>query len=97
VRLRVMASAALLLFVGLGGTGCSKNHRVEIQSDTCWDGIINGQQNISGCGDQNYKIIGELGCARIQKQTAIGYLRLRVDGGAWTETTEQFGLLQTCR
>ncbi len=97
MRLRVLTAAALLLLVVFAGVGCSKNHRIEIQSDTCWDGIVNEQQNINGCNNKNYKIVGELGCVRVQKQTGIGYLRVRVDGGAWSETSEQFGLLQICR
>lgn len=97
VGLRNLVVTALMLCTILAAGGCSKRHRIEIESNTCWDGIINNQQGISGCNNKNYKIIGELGCARIQKQTVAGYLRMRVNGGAWTETSEQFGLLQICQ
>ncbi len=97
MRLRNLVATAFMLGSLIGAAGCSKHHRIEIQSDTCWDGIINSQQNINGCRNKNYKIIGDLGCVRIQKQTAVGYLRVRVDSGAWSETSEQFGLLQICQ
>ncbi|MEO5987712.1 MAG: hypothetical protein ABIU54_10275 [Candidatus Eisenbacteria bacterium] len=97
MRLRILAATAVTLCALLGAVGCSKDHRIEIQSDTCWDGIVNSQQHISGCYNKNYKIIGTLGCVRLQKQTVAGYMRMRLDGGAWSETSEQFGLVQICQ
>ena len=97
VRVRVLASAFLLLLAFGGISGCKKDHRIEIQSDTCWDGRVNDTAGISGCNNKNYRIIGTMGCVKVQKQSVNGFLRIRVDGGAWSETSEQFGLVQICQ
>lgn len=86
-----------LTLATLGVGGCSKDHHIEIQSDTCWDGQVNEQRGISGCQNKRYRIIGELGCVRVQKQSANGYVRLRLDDGPWNETSEPFGLVQSCQ
>ena len=95
----VKKNVALLVFAALllvAGTGCSKRYKVEIQSDTCWDGLVNNDQNISGCGNSSYKVIGTLGCVRIQKRTVAGYIRVRIDGRAWSEETAALGVVQVC-
>ncbi len=97
MRVRVMASAFLLLLAFGGLSGCKRDHRVEIQSDTCWDGRVNGDAGISGCNYKSYRIVGKMGCVKVQKQSVNGFLRLRVDGGAWSETSEPFGLVQICQ
>lgn len=89
----LLVCAALLL---VAGTGCSKRYKVEIQSDTCWDGLVNNDQNISGCGNSSYKVIGTLACVRIQKRTVNGYIRVRIDGRAWSEETAALGVVQVC-
>ena len=80
----------------VASTGCSKRYKVEIQSDTCWDGLVNNDQNITGCGNSSYKVIGTLGCVRIQKRTVNGYIRVRIDGRAWSEETAALGVVQVC-
>ena len=95
-----MISRILMLTV-LGGAllllgGCSKQFRVEIQSDTCWTGTINGDQGISDCGNSSYKVIGVMRCVRVHKDTVNGYLRVRIDGRPWAETTDNLGVVQAC-
>ena len=95
----VKKNVALLVFAALllvAGTGCSKRYKVEIQSDTCWDGLVNNDQAITGCGNSSYKVIGSLACVRIQKRTVNGYIRVRIDGRAWSEQSESFGVVQVC-
>jgi len=87
----------LLLALTALSAGCSQKHRLQIQSDTCWDGTINGEDHISDCGYVTYKILGPIRCAKVQKQTGIGFLRIRLDEQSWSETTEPMGLLQVCK
>lgn len=91
----LLLGAALL--AALAGGGCSKRYRIEIQSDTCWNGVIDEGQTIFDCGNSSYKVIGQLQCVRVQKSTADGYLRVRIDGGPWAETTAPAGIVQVCR
>lgn len=90
--LLILLAGALLL----ASTGCSKRYRVEIQSDTCWDGLVNNDLVVNGCGNSSYKVIGTLGCVRIQKRTNQGYIRVRIDGRAWSEETAPLGAVQVC-
>ncbi len=93
--LALLLGAALLAAVATGG--CSKRYRIEIQSDTCWNGVIDEGQTIFDCGSSSYKVIGQLKCVRVQKATADGYLRVRIDSGPWAETTAPAGIVQVCR
>jgi hypothetical protein len=86
----------LLCLVLAVAAGCSKRHRIQIETDTCWNGNVNGDQNINGCGNTSYRIIGTLRCVRVQKETSTGYLRLRIDERAWVDTPDQFGFVQVC-
>lgn len=88
----ILALATLAL-----ASSCSKTSRIEIQSDTCWDGKVNDDQAVNACGNASYKIVGKLGCSSFQKQTVDGYLRVRVDGGPWAETTAPNGLVRVCK
>lgn len=93
--LSLLLGAALLTAFAAGG--CSKRYRIEVQSDTCWNGVIDEGQTIFDCGNSSYKVIGQLKCVRVQKSTADGYLRVRIDGGPWAETTDPLGIVQVCR
>lgn len=88
---------AAVLAGSLASGGCSKRYRIEIQSDTCWDGVIDEGQTIFDCGNSSYKVIGALRCVRVQKKTVEGYVRVRIDGGPWGETTAPNGIVQVCR
>jgi hypothetical protein len=83
----------LTVLVALGG--CSKRYQIDIESDTCWQGNVDSQ-GISGCGNSTYKVIGPMRCVVLSKQTPIGYLRVRIDGRAWTETSAPYGSLEAC-
>lgn len=85
---------ALVGLVVLGG--CSKRYRIEIQSDTCWDGRVDDGQGISGCGNSTYKVVGPMRCVNLTKKSPTGFLRVRVDGRAWSETTDPYGSVEAC-
>lgn len=93
---RILLLAAVLAAAFASG-GCSKRYRVEIQSDTCWDGVIDEGQTVFDCGNVSYKVVGALHCVRVQKRTDTGYVRVRIDGGAWAETSDPLGIVQVCR
>jgi hypothetical protein len=102
VRVRLPAIVLLLaLLLAVTATvmltGCSERHHIEVQSDVCWDGIINDDQRVTECGNVSYKVTGKLKCVVLQKQNATGYLRVRIDSRAWSETTESFGKVQVCQ
>ena len=94
--MKTRPALVLLAALLLAATGCSKRHKVEVQSDTCWDGLINNDQHINYCGNATFKVIGDLQCVKVQKQTINGVLRVRIDGRPWAETTEPNGLVQVC-
>jgi hypothetical protein len=75
-----LALAALL--VG----SCSNTHHVNIESDTCWLMVIDGQTEAvtRDCGNANFKIIGGFHCVRVTNLGPAGTVRIRVDGGPWT-------------
>jgi len=86
--------AALVAFTA---AGCSKDHKIEVVSDTCWIGQVDNGQTMSECGNVSYKIIGSMKCVRVTKQFRDGYVHVRVDGGPWAETTDSAGVAQACR
>lgn len=91
--LLIVSCVALVLAVG---TGCAKRHKIEIQSDGCWEGAINDNKAVQGCGGATYKVIGKLQCVRLQKDNTAGYLRVRIDSRDWSETTTPNGFVQSC-
>lgn len=93
--LALLLAAALAAALAAGG--CSKRYRIEIQSDTCWNGVIDEGQTIFDCGNSSYKVVGAMKCVRVQKATNEGYVRVRIDGGPWAETTAPLGVVQVCR
>ena len=93
--LPLLLAAALAAVFAAGG--CSKRYRIEIQSDTCWNGVIDEGQTIFDCGNSSYKVVGAMKCVRVQKRTTEGYVRVRIDSGPWAETTAPLGVVQVCR
>jgi len=93
--LSLLLAAALAAAFTAGG--CSKRYRIEIQSDTCWNGVIDEGQAIFDCGNSSYKVVGAMKCVRVQKTTTEGYVRVRIDSGPWAETTAPLGVVQVCR
>ncbi len=96
-RPALLLLAVLVLGALVGTTGCSKRYKIEIQSDTCWDGVIDDGQGFFDCGNASYKVVGPMRCVRVIKRTNNGFLRVRIDGGAWVETTDPQGVVQACR
>jgi hypothetical protein len=96
VRFRLIP--ILLLCLALAATtGCSKRHRVYIESNGCWSGNINGDQNIYDCGNATYRIVGPLHCVRVSlTSSTTAYLRVKIDDGAWVSNPDQYGIVQTC-
>ena len=88
---------AAILAAALAAGGCSKRYRIEVQSDTCWNGVIDEGQSIFDCGNSSYKVVGALKCVRVQKTTSDGYVRVRIDSGPWAETSDPLGIVQVCR
>ena len=69
---RVLASAVLACLLGLAAmaaAGCAKNHRIVIQSDTCWIAKIDGQStSISEeCGNVNFRVAGVMNCVVVNR------------------------------
>lgn len=91
--------ASLLVFVVLAGTGCAKKHRIEVDSNTCWVLSVDGQvTSISDdCGPAKFRVAGEIQCASIRNTTDSGYVRVKIDDGAWAESTTPLGTANTCR
>lgn len=94
---RRFCSLALFALVLAAGSGCAKKSRIEVQSDTCWDGFVDNQARLEACGNQNYEVLGTITCVSLRKQTQNGYLRVRIEGGPWAETTEPNGTASVCR
>ena len=89
-----VALIALAVLAGLGG--CSKRYQIQIESDTCWDGSVDNSNGISGCGNSTYKVVGPMRCVVVNKKSPNGYLRVRIDGRSWTETSEAYGSVEAC-
>ena len=99
---RVLASVVLACLLGLmalAAAGCSKNHRIRIESNTCWIARIDGQStSISEeCGNVNFRVAGEMNCVVVTNTTDTGYVRVKVDEGPWVETTAPRGTVESCR
>ena len=99
---RVLASVVLACLLGLtalAAAGCAKNHRIVIESNTCWLAKIDGQSSSISeeCGDARFRVAGEMKCVVVTKTTDTGYVRVRIDEGPWVETTAPRGTAETCR
>jgi hypothetical protein len=91
------SSLLVLLCVLLAGAaGCSKRHHIQIESDTCWTGTVNGDQYINDCGSTTYTVVGTLRCVKVRRTTPGGTLRLRVDDHPWVSSEDQYGIVQAC-
>lgn len=87
----VLMCAALVLTAG-----CSKRHKIHVESDTCWSGTVNDDQFIHDCGNSTYRVLGTLRCVKINKTTTTGYLRVRIDDRPWADTPDAYGSIQVC-
>lgn len=87
----------LLLAALLVSAGCSKKHRIEVESDGCWNGTVNNEQFISDCGNASYRVLGVLRCVKVQRSSvSTHFLRVRLDEGPWAQNPDSFGVVQVC-
>jgi len=95
------AIAQLLLFaLALPAlAGCAKRHHIAIESNTCWITTIDRQRDavINNCGNSNYRVAGEIHCVSITNLNDTGFVRVRLDDGAWAESSTPRGTAETCR
>ncbi|MEQ1833076.1 MAG: hypothetical protein ABL977_08460 [Candidatus Eisenbacteria bacterium] len=80
-------------------TGCSKRHRISIQSNTCWIATIDKQSGAvtNDCGPQDFRVAGEIHCVAVTNLADTGFVRVRIDDGAWAESSAPRGTAETCR
>lgn len=91
--------AALLAWTGLATVGCAKRYKIEVQSNTCWTWSADGQGSTVSrdCGNASYKVAGKIDCVTIENITDTGYVRIRIDGGTWAESSAPRGVAKACR
>ncbi len=91
--------ASLLVFAALAGPGCAKRHRIVIESNTCWISVIDKQSSAvtNDCGNATFRVAGEVRCVSVTNLNDTGYVRVRLDEGAWAESTAPKGIAETCR
>lgn len=92
------AILALLVAVPLLVGSCSNTHHLNIESDTCWLMVIDGQTEAvtRDCGNANFKIIGGFHCVRVTNLGPTGTVRIRVDGGPWTAKVNVNEVAESC-
>ena len=98
----IPARLALALFFGLCALlagSCSNTHHLNIDSDTCWLMVIDGQTEAvtKDCGAANFKIIGGFHCIRVTNLGPTGLVRIRVDGGPWSAQVGPNDTAESCR
>jgi hypothetical protein len=49
------------------------------------------------CGTQNFRVAGEIHCVAVTNLSDTGYVRVRLDDGAWAESSAPRGTAETCR
>jgi hypothetical protein len=98
--LALLVLAILVAIVAFFGSGCLGNdHHVEIQSNTCWLVVFDHSSDAVDvqCGKGNYRIAGTIHCVRVTNQADTGFVRVRIDGGAWSESDDPHGTAIACR
>jgi hypothetical protein len=91
--------ACMLGFMALAAAGCAKNHRILIESNTCWIAKIDRQAAATSedCGNATFRVAGDIHCVVLTNLTDTGYVRVRIDEGPWAESTTPRGSVETCR
>ena len=102
VMRRVFASvllAALFAVFAVAGSGCAKRHHISIESNSCWIATIDHQKSavIHDCGSINYRVAGDIHCVAVTNLADTGFVRIRIDEGAWVESRVPLGTAETCR
>jgi hypothetical protein len=90
---------ALLAWSALATVGCAKRYKIEVESNTCWTWSADGQGSTVSrdCGNARYRVAGKIDCVTITNSTDTGYVRIRIDGGPWAESTAPQGSAKACR
>ena len=94
-----LATALLFVILALVVGSCSNTHHLNIESDTCWLMVIDGQTEAvtRDCGNANFKIIGGFHCIRVTNLGPDGTVRIRVDGGPWTAKVGVNEVAESCK
>jgi hypothetical protein len=91
--------AVLGAFIAFLGSGCLGNdHHVEIESNSCWFVIFDRSSDAVDvqCGRGNYRVAGTIHCVRVTNQNDTGFVRVRIDGGPWSESRDGHGTAIAC-
>jgi hypothetical protein len=103
VKRRIVATmivAALTALVAFLGSGCLGNdHHVQIESNSCWVIVFDRSSDAidAQCGRGNYRVAGTIHCVRVTNQADTGFVRVRIDGGPWSENDNPRGTAIACR
>ena len=102
MRRRALASALILVWMAAlvsWGAGCSRRHKITFQSDTRWIAEIDHQNSaiFSDSGSAVFRVAGDIHCVTARNLNDTGFLRIRIDDGAWAETTVPHGTVEACR
>jgi hypothetical protein len=95
-----MIAVALLAGLALAGSGCTNNdHHVAVESNSCWIAVFDRQaaSGSNDCGNSSYRVAGNIHCVRVTNQADTGFVRVRIDGGQWVESTAPHGTAEVCR
>jgi hypothetical protein len=99
-----LASLLLLALLALFVGSCSNTHHLNIESDTCWLMVIDGQTEAvtRDCGNANFKIIGGFNCVRVTNLGSSppapeGFVRIRINGGPWTAKVGVNEVAEQCK
>lgn len=98
--LALLIAAAVVAVIAVAGSGCMGNdHHVQIESNSCWLVIFDRSSDAVDvqCGRGNYRVAGTIHCVRVTNQADTGYVRVRIDGGPWSESTNAHGTAIACR
>lgn len=98
ILVRVLLVATIFLLAA-AGAACAKRHHIAIESNTCWILIVDHQRNavINDCSNSNYRVAGDVKCVAVTNLTDIGFVRVRIDDGAWSESSAPRGTAEACR
>ena len=80
----------------VGLSGCAK--KIEVQSDTSWDGYVNGG-SVEGSGFRTFNMKRGEPCYSFQKRTSEGWLAVKPKGWASGEsphTDVPYGAVSGC-
>jgi len=85
----------LLLLAAATLASCSK--KIQIESDTAWEGTVNSAA-VSGTGNQAFELNGDTNCYTLRKTTTEGYLRVRIKKGSGMDqsTMDDHGEVTGC-